>query len=79
MIKKVKNTVPWTYVIDDLNGEETVGMFYENKLEKTNKKEFRIKTATKRQGDKLYVKWKECNNSSNSCIDKKEKRHNINE
>ena len=79
MIKKVKNTVPWTYVIDNLNGEETAGMFYENKLEKTNKKEFRIKTATKRQGDILYVKWKEFNNSSNSCIDKKKKRHNINE
>ena len=22
VIKKVKNTVPWTYVINDLNGEE---------------------------------------------------------
>ena len=30
-IKKVKNTVPWTYVISDLNGEEIVGFFYENK------------------------------------------------
>ena len=29
VIKKVKNTVPWTYVIDDLNGEEIIGTFYE--------------------------------------------------
>ena len=28
--KKVKNTVPWTYVINDLNGEEIIGTFYEN-------------------------------------------------
>ena len=32
MIKKVKHTVPWTYVINDLNREEIVGTFYENKL-----------------------------------------------
>ena len=28
-IKKVKNTVPWTYVINDLDGEEIIGIFYE--------------------------------------------------
>ena len=31
VIKKVKNTVPWTYVINDLNGEEIIGTFYEKK------------------------------------------------
>ena len=36
VIKKVKNTVPWTYVIDDLNGEEIMGTFYEKELQKTN-------------------------------------------
>ena len=30
VIKKVKNAVPWTYVIMDLNGEEVTGVFYEN-------------------------------------------------
>ena len=29
VIKKVKNTVRWTYVINDLNGEEIIGTFYE--------------------------------------------------
>ena len=28
VIKKVKNTVPWTYVINALNGEEITGTFY---------------------------------------------------
>ena len=27
-INKNKNTVPWTYVINDLNGEEIIGTFY---------------------------------------------------
>ena len=29
VVKKVKNTVLWTYVLNDLNGEGTVGSFYE--------------------------------------------------
>ena len=28
VIKKVKNTVSWTYVINDLNGEEIIRTFY---------------------------------------------------
>ena len=35
VIKKVKNTVPWTYVIHDLNGEEIIGTFYEKELKQT--------------------------------------------
>ena len=33
---KIKNTVPWTYVINNLNGEEIAGTFYEKELQKTN-------------------------------------------
>ena len=29
MIKKLKNTIPWTYVINDLNGEEITGTLHE--------------------------------------------------
>ena len=29
VINKVQNTVPWTYLINDLNGEEIMGSFYE--------------------------------------------------
>ena len=42
MIEKVKNNVPSTYVISDLNGEEIVGTFYKKELQKTNQTEFRI-------------------------------------
>ena len=70
VIKKVKNTVQWTYVINDLNGEEITGTFYEKELQKTNQEEFRIEKVIRRKGDKLYVKWKGYNNSFNSWIDK---------
>ena len=49
VVKKIKNIVPWTYVISDLNGEETVGSFYEKELQETNKKEFRIERVIKRK------------------------------
>ena len=75
VIKKVKNTVPWTYVINDLNGEKIIGTFYEKELQSTNQQKFRIGKVIKKKGDKLYVKWKDYNNSFNSWIDKK--RHCI--
>ena len=45
--KKVKKTVSWTYVINDLNGEEITGTFYEKELQKTNQQQFRIKKSNK--------------------------------
>ena len=72
MIKKVKNAVPWTYVINDLNGEEIIGIFYGKELQKTNQQKCRIKKVVKKKGDKLYVKWKGCDSSFNSWIDKKD-------
>ena len=47
VIKKVKNAVPWTYVINDLNGEEIIGTFYEKELQETNEKEFRTEKVIK--------------------------------
>ena len=38
VIKKVKNTVQWTYVTSDLKGEEIVGTFYKKELQKKKKK-----------------------------------------
>ena len=38
VIKKVKNTVPWTYIISDLNEERLVGTFYEKELQNKIKK-----------------------------------------
>ena len=70
IISKIKNTVPWTYVINDLNDEEIIGTFYEKKLQKTDQKEFRIEKVLKREEDKLYLKWKGYYNLFNSWIDK---------
>ena len=39
IIKKIKNTVPWTYVINDLNGEKITGTFHEKELQETNQQE----------------------------------------
>ena len=47
VIGKIKNTVPWTYVVNDLNGEEITGSFYEKELQKTIHKEFRIQKVLK--------------------------------
>ena len=66
VVKKNKNTVPWTYVICDLNGEEIEGRFYKKEFQKTNQKEFRIEKVIRRKGNKLYVKWKGYNNSLKS-------------
>ena len=62
-IKKFKSTIPWAYVINDLNGKEIIGTFYEKELQKTNQQGFRIEKVIKRKGNKLYVRWKGCDNS----------------
>ena len=63
VVSKIKNVVPWTYVINDLDGEKIIGAFYEKELQKTNKKELRIEKVIKRKGNELYVKWKGYDNS----------------
>ena len=72
VISKIKDTVPWTNVINNLIGEEIIGTFYEKELQKTNQKEFIIEKVIKKEGDKLYVKWKVYDNSFNIWIDQKD-------
>ena len=72
MIKEIKNTVPWTYVINDLNGEKIIGTFYEKELQKIDQQQFRLEKVIKKKGEKLYVKWKGYDSSFNSWIDKKD-------
>ena len=72
MLREFKNTVPWTYVINEINSEKIIGTFYEKELEKANPKKIRIEKIIKKKGDKLYVKWKGYDSSFNSWIDKKD-------
>ena len=72
VISKIKNTVSWTYVMNYLNGEETVANLYERNLQKTNEEEFRTEKVIRRKGNKLFAKWKGYDNSFNSWIDKKD-------
>ena len=43
MIKKVKNTVAWTYAIEDLAGEEIVGNFQIKNYKKQFKQNLELK------------------------------------
>ena len=49
-LKKVKNNVLWTYIMNDIIRQEIVRTI--------NQREFRIEKVIKRKGDKLYIKWK---------------------
>ena len=72
VVSKIKNAVPWTYLIRDLNGEPITGTFYKKELQKTSQEKFRIEKEIKRKGEKLYVKWKWYDNSFNSWVNKKD-------
>ena len=56
VVSKTKNTVRWTYVISDLNGEEIIRTFYKKQLQKTSQEKFIIEKVLKRKGDKMYIK-----------------------
>ena len=62
---------PWTYAINDLNGEEITESFYQKEFQKTNQKKIIIEKVIRRKANKLYVKWKGYDNRFNSWIDKK--------
>ena len=67
VVTKVKNTVPWRYVISDFKGQEIV------RIAKNKSKEFRVAKLIKRKADKLCVTWKGYDSFCNSWIYKKEK------
>ena len=54
VISKIKKTVPWTCVVNDLSGQKIAGRFYENELQKASPEKFRIKKILKRKGEKLH-------------------------
>ena len=72
VINKVKNTVPWTYVINDLKVKKLLEHFMKKNCKRLINLEFRIEKVLRKKGDKLYVKWKGHDISFNSWIDKKD-------
>ena len=70
MIKIIKNTVPYIYVISNLNGGESVGTICKKELQKINQAEFRVEKVMQTAVGKLYFKWKAFDNLFNSWIDK---------
>ena len=44
-------------------------MYYEKELQKIDQTEFRIEKVIERKVNKLFVKWKGCDNLFNSWID----------
>ena len=72
VVSKIKNTVPWTCVVSDLNGEEITGNFYEKELQRASQEKLRIEKVLKRKGDKLYAKWKGYDSRFNSWTDEKD-------
>ena len=74
MITEVKNTVPWTHLIEEFHGE------IEHFMKKNCKRKIklRVKKVTKRKGDKLYIKWRGYDNSLNCWINKKRLLYKMN-
>ena len=79
-ISKNENIFAKRYVPDQSKEEFLMILILKKLLEpftkkncktKTNHKEFRVEKVIQRKGDKLYIKWKGCNNSFNSWIGKK--------
>ena len=58
VISKIREVVPWTYFISDLNSKKTAGTFYEKYLQETHQGKFRIEKVIKRTRNKPYIKWK---------------------
>ena len=57
--KKVKNTVPWSYVICYfliLTEKKLLEYFTKRNYKKKNQNKFRVEKVIKRKGNKLYVK-----------------------
>ena len=60
IINKIQPTVPITYKIKDLLGEDIKGSFYQQELQKADQEIFRIEKVLKKdyKNKRMFVKWK---------------------
>lgn len=75
--KKVKDTAPWTYVMEDLKDDKITGTFHEQEMQKTYQSKFRIGKVIKTKCKKLYVKWKSIDDPLNSQIEQSTRLENM--
>ena len=54
MTYNAKNIVIWTYVIGDLNGEETTGTFYEKELQNTRDRDPKVPNFSNKRPGRLF-------------------------
>ena len=71
-IKEIRETNPITYKLEDLQGEEIKGTFYEPELQKTEQQIYRIEKVIKKEKGRSFVKWKGYPDKFNSWVDNKD-------
>ena len=71
-IKEIRETNPITYIIEDLQGEEIKGTFYEPELQKTKQQIYRIEKVIEKEKGRSFVKWKGYPDKFNSWVDNKD-------
>ena len=71
-MSQIQFTDPPTYQITDNNGEEIQGSFYEQEMQKTDQKIFRIEKVIRKLINKSFVKWYGYPDTLNSWVDNKE-------
>ena len=72
IIKEIRETNPITYKLEDLQGEEIKGTFYEPELQKTEQQIYRIEKIIKKEKGRSFVKWKGYSDKFNSWVDNKD-------
>lgn len=71
-IKKVYETNPVTYIIEDQRKQAILGSFYKEELQKTKVPDlYLVEKVLRRKGNQLFVKWLGLSSKDNSWIDKK--------
>ena len=57
-VRKVQQTVPHTYLLQDLNGAPISGSFYREQMQKTQfVNDYLVERVVRKRGDRLFVKW----------------------
>lgn len=68
-IRKIHRSNPRTYLLEDQEGDEIQGGFYEHELQKVKYPDiYLVEKIIRRKGNKLYVKWLGLNKKHNSWI-----------